>query len=134
MALVASVRQESDSPIFLNADHTYSFDRVKEAINAGFDAVIFDGSKLSLAENIAETKRCVEYARSVRPEIVIEGELGYIGASSKLLDAVPEGVGLGSDDLVKPDEARRFVAETGVDLFAPAVGNGNADDDTDGQN
>ncbi len=122
-ALVASVRSESEQPVFLNADHTYSFDRVKEAIDAGFDAVIFDGSKLPLEENITETKRCIEYVRSVRPEVIVEAELGYIGTSSKLLDAVPEGVGLGADDLVKPNDARRFVSETGVDLFAPAVGN-----------
>ncbi|MFH1169982.1 MAG: class II fructose-bisphosphate aldolase [Candidatus Vogelbacteria bacterium] len=120
---VAALVKSLEDRIFLNADHTYSFERVKEAIDAGFDAVIFDGSKLSLEENIAETKRCVEYARSTRPEITIEGELGYIGTSSKLLDAVPEGVGLGADDLVKPADAKRFVSETGVDLFAPAVGN-----------
>lgn len=123
VALVASARQEFDHPIFLNADHTYSFDRVKEAIDVGFDAVIFDGSKLTLEENIAETKRCVEYARATRPEVVIEAELGYIGTSSKLLDAVPEGVDLGADDLVKPEEAKKFVIETGIDLLAPAVGN-----------
>lgn len=122
-ALVTSARQEFNQPIFLNADHSYSFDRVKEAIDAGFDAVIFDGSELPLEENIAETKRCVEYARSIRPEIIVEGELGYIGTSSKLLDAVPEGVGLNAADLAKPDDARRFVAETGVDLLAPAIGN-----------
>ena len=51
-ALVKSLREEFDYPIFLNADHTYSFDRVKEAIDAGFDSVIFDGAKLSLEENI----------------------------------------------------------------------------------
>lgn len=123
VALVESVRQEFNHPIFLNADHTYSFDRVREAIDAGVDAVIFDGGKLSLEENIVETKRCVEYARSSRPEIVVEGELGYIGASSKLLDAVPEGVDFGADDLAKPDAARRFVSDTGIDLLAPAVGN-----------
>ena len=123
VALVKSVREEHDYPIFLNADHTYSFDRVKEAIDAGFDAVIFDGSKLDLEENIRITKQCVDYARSVNPEIIVEGELGYIGTSSKLLDAIPEGVKLGVDDLTKPDEAKRFVAETGVDLLAPAVGN-----------
>ncbi len=122
-ALVASVRQEFDHPIFLNADHTYSFDRVKEAIDAGFDAVIFDGSKLTLEENISETKKCVAYARQINPEIIVEAELGYIGTSSKLLDAVPEGVGLGADDLVKPAEAKQFVTETGIDLLAPAVGN-----------
>ena len=122
-ALVASVREELQHQIFFNADHTYSFDRVKEAIDAGFDAVIFDGSKLPLEENIAETKKCVDYARRVNREIVVEGELGFIGTSSKLLDAVPAGVGLGQDDLVKPQTAAEFVRVTAVDLLAPAVGN-----------
>jgi len=122
-ALVGSARREFNHPIFLNADHTYSFDRVKEAIDVGFDAVIFDGSKLLLEENIAETKRCVEYARSVGPEVIVEAELGFIGTSSKLLDTVPEGVGLGVDDLAKSKDARHFVFETGIDLLAPAVGN-----------
>ncbi len=122
-ALVRSVREELTQPIFLNADHTYSFDRVKEAVDAGFDAVIFDGSKLSLEENIAETKKSVDYAQSVNREIVVEGELGFIGVSSKLLDAVPVGVGLHQDDLVKPQTAADFVRATAVDLLAPAVGN-----------
>src|SRR3989344_504090 len=45
VALVKSLREEFDYPIFLNADNTYSFDRVKEAIDAGYDSVIFDGTK-----------------------------------------------------------------------------------------
>lgn len=122
-ALVKSLREEFAYPIFLNADHTYSVARVKEAIDAGFDAVIFDGSKLSLEENIRLTKECVDYARARNPEVIIEGELGYIGTSSKILDAIPEGVNLGADDLVKPEDAGKYVQETGVDLLAPAVGN-----------
>src|SRR3989338_7413426 len=43
VALVRSLREEFDFPIFLNADHTYSFEKVKEAVDLGFDAVIFDG-------------------------------------------------------------------------------------------
>src|SRR3990167_1303208 len=62
-ALVQSLREEFNYPIFLNADHTYSFDRVKEAIDAGFDSVIFDGAKLSFEENVKIAKQCVEYAR-----------------------------------------------------------------------
>src|SRR4051812_26548602 len=46
VALIKSIREEFNYPIFLNADHTYSFERVKEAIDAGFDAVIIDGAKL----------------------------------------------------------------------------------------
>ena len=123
VALVRSLREEYDYPIFLNADHTYSFLRVKEAVDAGFDAVIFDGTKLPFEENIAETKKCVEYARRVNPNILVEGELGYIGTSSKLLDELPEGVEITPEHLTKPEEAKRYVEETGVDMIAPAVGN-----------
>jgi fructose-bisphosphate aldolase class II len=120
-ALVSSFRDEFDFPIYLNADHTYSFDRVREVVDAGFDAVIFDGSSLPLEENIKITKQCVEYAKAKNPDILVEGELGYIGKSSQLLDEIPEGA---SDvNLTSPEDARRFVAETGVDLFSPAVGN-----------
>jgi len=122
-ALVTSLQQEFDYPIWLSADHTYSFERAKEAIDAGFDMIVFDRSELSLDENISETKKCVEYARSVNPEILIEGELGYIGKSSKMLDAIPEGAAVSDEAITKAEEAKRLVAETGVDLFSPAVGN-----------
>lgn len=122
-AIVDSLKKEFDHPIFLNADHTYSFDRVKDAIDAGYDSVIVDGAKLSFEENVSLTKQCVEYARKVNPEIVIEGELGYIGQSSKVLDEIPEGVLLSKDSLTSPEEAREFVRLTGVDMLAPAVGN-----------
>lgn len=122
VALVKSVRQETGLPIYINADHTYSVDRVKEAIDAGFDAVIFDGAKLSLEENLSATKECVAYARSKNPEILVEAELGYIGSSSKVLDATPEGAALSEAELTKPEEAVSFLKETGVDLFSPAIG------------
>ncbi len=121
VALVKSLREEFDYPIFINADHTYSLERVREAIDAGFDSVIFDGAKLPMEENIKITKECVSYARSVNSEVLIEAELGYIGQSSKLLDEVPEGVSLGQ--LTTPEDAKRFVEETGVDIFSPSVGN-----------
>ena len=117
-ALVKSLRDEYDYPIFLNADHTYSFEKVKEAIDAGFDSVIFDGTKLPLEENIKITKQCVDYAHRKNPEILVEGELGYIGTSSKILDEVPEGV-----TMTTPEDAKKFVVATGIDLLAPAVGN-----------
>jgi fructose-bisphosphate aldolase class II len=123
VALVKSFREKFNYPIFLNADHTYSVDRVKEAIDAGFDSVIFDGAKLSLEENISLTKQCVEYARASGRDVLVEGELGYIGQSSKILDAIPEGVELDESMLTHAEEAKRFVTETGVDMLAPAVGN-----------
>jgi fructose-bisphosphate aldolase class II len=127
VALVSAFKKQYNHPIFLNADHTYSFERVKEAIDAGFDSAIIDGAKLPLDENIAMSKKCVEYARQVTREtgrdIIIEGELGYIGTSSKVWDKIPEGVGTDPKSMTSVEDAVRFVTETGVDMFAPAVGN-----------
>lgn len=123
VALVKSLREEFNYPIFLNADHTYSFDKLKEAVDAGYDAVIFDATGLSFEENIKITKQCVEYARSVNPDIIVESELGFIGSSSKVLDGIPEGVKISEEFLTKPEDAKKFVEETGVDMLAPAVGN-----------
>jgi fructose-bisphosphate aldolase class II len=123
VALVKSLREEFDYPIFINADHTHSFDRVKEAIDAGFDSVIYDGADLSFEENVKIAKQCVDYARSVGTGVLIEGELGFIGASSKVLDEIPEGVGLDDKSLTDPAKAKEFVEKTGVDMLAPAVGN-----------
>lgn len=121
VALVKSIREEFNYPIFINADHTYSVERVKEAVDAGFDAVIFDGAKLSLEENIAKTKECVAYARASGRDVPVEGEMGYIGTSSKMLDELPAGVSL--EHLTTAEDAKRFVEETGVDFFSPSVGN-----------
>ncbi len=127
VSLVKTTREQYDYPLFLNADHTYSFERVKEAIDAGFDSVIFDGAKLPFDENVKIAKQCVNYAREyskkVKRDILVEGELGFIGQSSKILDEIPEGVMLNEKSLTDPEEAKKFVAETGVDLLAPAVGN-----------
>lgn len=123
VALVKSLRDEYDYPIFLNADHTYSVEGVKECIDAGYDAVIFDATNLPYEENIKLTKECVEYARSKNKDIIVEAELGFIGSSSKVLDSLPEGVKITEEFLTKPDEAKKFIEETGVDLLAPAIGN-----------
>ncbi|MBI2035660.1 MAG: class II fructose-bisphosphate aldolase [Candidatus Liptonbacteria bacterium] len=127
VALVRNLREEYDYPIFINADHTYSFEKIKEAVAAGFDSVIFDGAKLPFEENVRQTKKVVQYVKSKvrgsKSEVLVEGELGYIGSSSKLLDVIPEGAVTSGEALTKPEEAKRFVAETGVHLLAPAVGN-----------
>lgn len=123
VAVVKSIREEFNCPIFANADHTYSFDRVKEAIDAGFDSVIFDGTELPFEENIKITRRCVAYARQSGRNVLIEGELGFIGKSSKVLDELPSGVKISIEHLTRSEDAARFVRETGVDLLAPAVSN-----------
>jgi len=126
-ALIKSLREEFSAdggyPIFLNADHTKSFDKIKEAVEAGFDAVLFDAGKLSLEENIKKTKEIVEYVKSVNPEILVEGELGYLGASSVILKEIPKDAAIKEEDLTKPEDAKKFIKETGLDLLAPAVGN-----------
>jgi len=96
---------------------------VKEAVDAGFDSVIFDGAGLPYEENVSLAKKCVEYARSQNPNIIVEGELGFIGKSSKLLEEIPEGAAVEGQFLTKPEIAEEFVRETEVSLLAPAVGN-----------
>lgn len=123
VSLVRNFRETYGHPIFLNADHTYSLDKVREAALLGYDAIIFDGAKLALEENIMQTRAAVELAKKINPEIIVEGELGYIGTSSALLEKLPEGAQMTEKDLTTPEDAARFVKETGVDLFAPAVGN-----------
>lgn len=123
VALVGVARKEKGIEIFLNADHTHSLERIEEAAMAGFDAVLFDGSKLPMEENIAQTKKAVEMARAINPDVFVEGEVGYIGSSSAILKETPEGAALTPEAFTKPEEAERFVKETGVDALAPAVGN-----------
>jgi fructose-bisphosphate aldolase, class II len=118
-ALVKAVREEHDYPIFLNADHTHSIANAEAAAKAGFDEIIFDGSAHPLEENIAQTKKAIEAIKSINPAILVEGEIGWIGASSAVIDKVPEGVGV----LTTAAEAKQFVDATKVDVLAPAVGN-----------
>src|SRR3989344_4941946 len=121
-ALVDTIKKDG-LPIFLNADHTYSVDRVKEVVDAGFDACIIDGAEKSFEENLKMTKNSVEYKNLKNPKILIEGELGFIGKSSKILLELLENAEVSLETMTKPEEASEFVKETGVDLFAPAVGN-----------
>ena len=119
VVLIKSLREQYDFPIFLNADHTHSLEKVKEAALAGYDEILFDGSKLPFEENVRQTKEAVEIVKSINPQAVVEGEIGYIGASSEIVDKVPEE----SLHLTTPQEAKQFVDETGIDVLAPAVGN-----------
>lgn len=123
--LVKEIREKDKYPIFLNADHHYSFESVQSALLAGYDSAIIDAVKLPLEENIALTKKCVEYAKELSEkesrDILIEAELGFIGQSSKLLDAIPEGISEAT--MTKPEDAKYFVEQTGINLIAPSVGN-----------
>jgi fructose-bisphosphate aldolase class II len=117
-ALIKEIRENDKYPIFLNADHHYSFESVKAAIDAGFDSVIIDIANKSFDENVNITKQCVDYARSVNKNVLVEAELGFIGSGSEVKDTIPEGAGV----LTKVEDAKKFVEMTGVDMLAPSVG------------
>ena len=117
-ALVKSVREESDVPVFLNADHTHSLAKAMEAANAGFDAVGVDFSALPFEENVARTKETVQAIKAINPTILAEGEIGNIGTGSEIHETAQ-----GDRKLSTPEEARQFVEATGIDILAPAVGN-----------
>ncbi|OGN03325.1 MAG: hypothetical protein A2655_00655 [Candidatus Yanofskybacteria bacterium RIFCSPHIGHO2_01_FULL_43_42] len=118
-ALARALREEYGFPVFLNADHFKSFDKCKEAINAGYDSIIIDASKLPNKENITLTKQVVDYCRSVNPDISIEGELGYLRGSSE----VQAKIEISPTDYSKPEEVADFVSRTGVDRMAIVFGN-----------
>jgi len=117
-ALVRSLREEFDFPIFLNADHTHSLASAVDVATAGFDAIVFDLSALPMEENIRQTKAAVEVLKGINPAILIEGEIGDIGTGSGIHDASRE-----LKRMTTPEEAKHFADATGVDILAPAVGN-----------
>ncbi len=123
--LIKMIRERDNYPIFLNADHHYSFDSVKSVLDNNFEAAIIDAVKLPIEENIIVTKKCVEYAKELNQkegrDILIEAELGFIGQSSKLLEIIPEDVN--ESTMTLPEDAKYFVKQTGIDLIAPSVGN-----------
>jgi len=121
-ALIKSLREEFSYPMYLNADHTHSLEKIKQAMEAGFDAVMFDGSDFPFEENISRTKEVVEYVKSANREILVEAELGAIKGNSVIL-RTSDVRQIKPEDLTAPEQAAEFVKQTGVDLFAPAVGN-----------
>lgn len=118
-ALVKSLREEYNFPVFLNADHTHSLAKAIEAAKAGVDWIVFDLSALPFEENVRQTKQAVEAVKAIRPSILVEGEIGDIGSGSEIHDSAQAPPG----QLTTPDHAKQFVDETKVDTLAPAVGN-----------
>ncbi len=117
VALVKSFREETGLPMFINLDHGKSFDYIKKAADLGYDAVHFDGSKLSLDENIRICKEVAEYGH--KKGILAEGEVGIIKGSSELHR---EKIEITEEDLTNPEEALKFINETGADSLAINIG------------
>jgi len=117
-AAIDAWREETGLPIVLHLDHGKSFEIIEEAIQDGYDSVHFDGSALSFKENAEITKRVVEFAKN-NGVLNVEGEMGYLRGGSELHEAVE----IKEEDLTVPEEALRFVQETGIDTLAIAIGN-----------
>ena len=126
VALKRIYQTKTGLPIFLNLDHGKSFERIKKAIEMGYDMVHFDGSKLPLEENITATKEVVKYAKRFGAlpagrQVLVEGEIGIIGTdASKLYE---EKFVLKFENLTNPKEAAQYVEETGIDYLAVSIGN-----------
>jgi fructose-bisphosphate aldolase class II len=118
-AVVNSLREETDAPIFLNADHTHSLTKAVEAAKADFDEIIVDFSALPFEQNVLKTKEALEAIKAINPAILVEGEIGDIGTGSEIHEKARSEV----KQLTTPEEAREFVQSTGIDVLAPAVGN-----------
>ncbi len=106
-------------PVVAHLDHGYTVEECREAIDCGFTSVMFDGSRQSLAENIAATAQIVEMAH--RAGVSCEGEIGFVGY------AAGEN-SLGTD----PSEAATFARDTRVDAMAISVGNVHLQQDKEG--
>lgn len=123
VAFIKNLREKTNYPIFVNADHCKTYESAEEATRAGFDSVVVDNSKLSFSENIEATKRTVSILKGIKSDILTEGEIGFIGESSKLLDQISPEIGIDENTITKVTDAEKFVNETGVDMLSPAVGN-----------
>ena len=119
VALRNVLSKKTGVPMFLNLDHGKSFEYLKQAIDAGYDMVHFDGSKLSLEENIKITKQVVKYAK--KKNVTVEGEVGKLGTDSSKLYS--EKFEINEDNLTKLVDAEKYVKATKVDLLAVSVGN-----------
>lgn len=113
--LVEAALQETTVPIVLHLDHGADFEICKSCIDGGFTSVMIDGSSRSFEDNIAETKKVVEYAHE--RGVVVEAELGKLAG-------IEDDVKVAHDDaqFTNPDEVEEFVEKTGVDSLAIAIG------------
>ncbi|EGA88226.1 fructose-bisphosphate aldolase [Planococcus donghaensis MPA1U2] len=100
-------------PVAIHLDHGSSFEKCKEAIDAGFTSVMIDASHHPFEENIEITKQVVEYAR--QHNVSVEAELGTVGGQED--DIIADGV-----IYADPKECKQMVDETGIDCLAPALG------------
>jgi len=115
VAIVKTASERVKVPVALHLDHGTSFEQAVQCIRAGFSAVMFDGSKYSLEDNIAKTLEVVRVAKPIG--VTVEAELGKIGGTE-------DDITVSDRDamMTVPEEAKEFVVRTGVDALAVAIG------------
>ena len=111
--MIRDLTEKSPVPFAINLDHGKSYEDIMLGINSGFTSIMVDCSSLSYEDNIAQTKETVKMCRPLN--ISVEAELGHVGQG---VDYSSDG----SDHFTNPEEARKFVEETGIDCLAVAIG------------
>lgn len=113
--MIEAALEENDIPIALHLDHGPDFETCKMCIDHGFSSVMIDGSKYDFEENVALTKKVVEYAHN--RGVVVEAELGKLAG-------IEDEVNVAASDAMftDPDQAKEFVERTGCDSLAIAIG------------
>ena len=113
--LLEAAVEDTGLPIALHLDHGADFEICRSCIDGGFTSVMIDGSHLSFEENVAVTRRVVEYAHD--RGVVVEGELGRLAGVEDDLRVSAE-----ESSYTRPSEVQEFVERTGVDSLAIAIG------------
>lgn len=115
VAIVKSLADEYGVDAVLHLDHARNWDNIREAVDAGYSSIMFDGSNLPFKENILGTKRVVAYAHA--QGATVEGELGTIGGTEDGIAVDPDKV-----CFTDPDDAAEFLEKTEVDALAVGIG------------
>ncbi len=106
---------KTDVPVCIHLDHGDKFDTVIKAIKSGMTSVMIDASKLPYEQNVDITRKVVEVAHIAG--VSVESELGTIGTTGNSIEGGTQGV-----IYTVPEEAKKFIEDTGIDTFAAAIG------------
>ncbi|MFE4258583.1 ketose-bisphosphate aldolase [Streptomyces sp. NPDC056883] len=115
-----AIAEAAGVPVGLHLDHVKNSELLRQAVDAGFSSVMYDAAHLSYAENLEATRSAADWAHV--NGLWIEAELGEVGGKNGAAPLDPHAPGARTD----PDEARRFVADSGVDALAVAIGSSHA--------
>jgi tagatose 1,6-diphosphate aldolase GatY/KbaY len=114
IAMARAAAEQMEKPVALHLDHGASYELAERCVEAGYTSVMFDGSRLPFAENCQLTRRVVELAHA--NGVSVEGELGHVGHND---ETAARDI---TSFYTRPEDALRFVEETGVDALAVAIG------------